>query len=328
MDNYLVSGCAGFIGFHTALSLLEKKKIVFGFDNLNSYYDRRLKIKRLDILKRYKNFNFKKLDISKKYLLRSYIEKNKINIVLHLAAQAGVRYSFEKPDTYFDSNIMGFYNLLESIKNIKIKHLVFASTSSVYGDSDKTPFKETHSTDKPVSFYAASKKINEVMAYPYSHNYKIPITALRFFTVYGPYGRPDMSLFKFVDKILKNKPIELFNHGNHTRDFTYIDDIVTSINKVIMKPPKQKIPFRILNIGSNNPKKLSEFVNLIENNLNIKSKKIKKEFQIGDVKSTHANIDNLKKITKYNPSTDLNTGIRKFVLWFKKYYNIEKKNEN
>jgi UDP-glucuronate 4-epimerase len=325
MDNYLVSGCAGFIGFHTALSLLKKKKIVFGLDNLNSYYDKALKIERLDKLKKYKNFNFKKLDISKKQILKSYIEKNKINIVVHLAAQAGVRYSFEKPDTYFDSNIKGFYNLLEAIKKKKIKHLVFASTSSVYGNSDKTPFKETHSTDNPVSFYAASKKINEVMAYPYAHNYNVPITALRFFTVYGPYGRPDMSLFKFVDKMLKNKPIELFNNGNHTRDFTYIDDIVASINRVIIKPPKQKIPFRILNVGSNNPKKLKEFINIIEDNLGLKSKKIKTGFQIGDVKSTHANIDNLKKITNYRPATSLISGINSFILWFKKY---NKNNEN
>ena len=325
MNKILVTGCAGFIGFHTCLGLLKNKKNkIYGIDNVNSYYDKKLKNSRLKILSKYKNFYFQKIDISNKKIITNYLNQYKHSYIIHLAAQAGVRYSFDNPDEYFNSNIKGFYNILEAIKLLKIKHFIFASTSSVYGDSNKTPFKEDDLTDKPVSFYAASKKINEVMSYPYAKNYELPITSLRFFTVYGPFGRPDMALFKFVKNILSNKPIDLFNKGDHSRDFTYIDDVVNSILKVIQKPPKFKIPYRILNIGSNNPKKLNYFISLIENKLNKKAKKNKIKFQIGDVKSTHANISNLKKLINYKPSTNILNGINEFVNWYKKFYNHEK----
>ena len=321
MKKILVTGCAGFIGYHLCLKILENRNYkLYGIDNINSYYDTNLKKKRIEELKKNKKFNFNKIDISNKKKIKDYLNKYKFDYFIHLAAQAGVRYSFTNPDEYLNSNIIGFYNILENIKNYNLKHFIFASTSSVYGNSNITPFKETDDTDKPVSFYAASKKINEIMAYPYSLNYKIPMTGLRFFTVYGPYGRPDMALFKFVKNIISNKSIDLYNNGNHQRDFTYIDDVTTSIIKVLNKIPKPQEPFNILNIGSNNPKKLINFVNIIESILKKKAKKNNLKFQIGDVKKTHANINKIKKLINYSPRTNLTNGINNFIDWYKKFY--------
>jgi len=320
--NILVTGSIGFIGYHLCeLLLRDKKNKIFGIDSLDNYYDINLKRKRLKILKENKNFNFEKLDITNINQLKKNFAKNKYSIVINLAAQAGVRYSIENPNKYFDSNMRGFFNILEVSRMHLIKHLIFASTSSVYGDSKKFPLKESHSTDKPLSFYAATKKCNEVMAYSYSNIYKLPCTGLRFFTVYGPWGRPDMSLFKFTSNILNFKPIELFNKGNHARDFTYVEDIVKSIKKLIIKPPKKKIPFEIFNIGSDNPKTLKYYLKVIEKNLKVKPKIILKELQMGDVKKTHASISKLTNYINFKPKISIETGIFNFVKWFKSYYN-------
>ena len=266
----LVTGCAGFIGFHVVLYLLNKTNYkIFGIDNLNNYYDVNLKKKRLQILKKNNlRFKFYKLDLKNKTLLTKNFKKNKYEIIINLAAQAGVRFSIKNPQSYFDTNILGFYNLIDLSRLFKVKHFIFASTSSVYGNNNKFPLDENFQTEKPLSFYAASKKCNEILAYSYSNIYKLPCTCLRFFTVYGPYGRPDMALFKFTESILNNKTIELYNNGNHVRDFTYIDDVVNYICKLILLYPKKNIPFNIYNIGSNNPKTLMYFLRTIERSLN------------------------------------------------------------
>tara|TARA_Y100000741_G_scaffold251050_1_gene193068 strand:+ start:116 stop:1090 length:975 start_codon:yes stop_codon:yes gene_type:complete len=317
----LITGCSGFIGYHVANRLLKNKKnSIFGIDNLNSYYDVKLKKKRLSDLKKHNNFKFDKIDIANNHNIKLNFLKNKYNLVIHLAAQAGVRNSIQYPEQYFESNIKGFFNVLESCKKLKVKHLIFASTSSVYGDSKKFPLKENANTDKPLSFYAASKKSNEVMAYSYSYIYKLPITGLRFFTVYGPMGRPDMSLFKFVKNILENKKISLFNKGNHIRDFTYVDDVVNYIEKIIYIIPKNKIaPFEIYNIASNKPKALKSFISLIEKNLLIKSKKIYKGLQKGDVHKTHGDNKKIVQLTKVKTITNIEKGIKKFIDWYRSY---------
>ena len=315
--NILITGCAGFIGFHTCNTILQETKFnVFGIDNLNKYYDVNLKKERLKILKKSKNFNFKKKNICNLNSLKKIFKEKKFDIVINLAAQAGVRYSIDNPSVYMESNIKGFFNILECSRIFKIKHLIYASTSSVYGNLKKFPLEETDNTDKPLSFYAASKKTNEVLAYSYSNIFKIPTTGLRFFTVYGPYGRPDMSLFKFADRISKNKSIELFNNGNHVRDFTYVTDVVTSIKLLIDKIPKNDPPYAIFNIGSNNPKNLKLFLRLIEKNLNIKSKVNKLPLQKGDVHKTHANVDKLYKRIKFKPKVNIEEGIKKFINWY------------
>ena len=319
--NILVTGCAGFIGFHTCLKLVKlTRNKVFGIDNINNYYDVDLKKSRLNKLKKNKNFFFKKIDISKKKSLDSFFKKNKFKIVINLAAQAGVRYSILNPDTYFQNNILGFYNVLDVSRIYKVGHLVFASSSSVYGDTKKFPIKEEYNTDKPQSFYAASKKSNEVIAFSYSSIYKMPITGLRFFTVYGPYGRPDMSLFKFTKAILENKKLELYNNGNHIRDFTYIDDVVESIIRVSKQKPKTEVPFLMLNIGSNNPQKLMNFLRIISSNLNKNPKILYKSMQEGDVYKTHASVLKLYKKIKFKPKTSINIGIKNFIKWYKDYY--------
>ena len=317
----LVTGCAGFIGYHISQKLLKHKKYnVIGIDNINDYYDVNLKINRLDFLKKNNNFQFKKIDISNKKKLLNLYKNCKFDIVLNLAAQAGVRHSIENPQKYFDSNLIGFFNILEASRIYKIKHLIFASTSSVYGDNKKFPLKENYNTDKPLSFYAATKKTNEIMAYSYSNIYNLPITALRFFTVYGPFGRPDMSLFKFIKSISTSKHIYLYNKGVHVRDFTYIDDVVECIFRLINKIPNKKIPFEVFNIGSDNPVKLKSFLNLISNSLNIKPKIILKPLQKGDVVKTHASVRKLSKKINFKPKTNLDKGIKSFISWYKNFY--------
>jgi len=317
----LITGCAGFIGFHTANFLLKNSKHkIFGFDNLNSYYDVNLKKQRLKILKENKNFIFYKIDIKNKNLVKKNFNKHKYDIVIHLAAQAGVRYSIINPQQYLDDNIIGFFNIIDSSNDIKLKHFIYASTSSVYGNQNNFPLKEEFDTNKPLSFYAATKKCNEILAYSYSNIHKLPCTGLRFFTVYGPYGRPDMSLFKFTKNIIEKKNIKLFNHGRHVRDFTYIDDVINYINKILTKPSKKNIPYSIYNISSNNPKNLSHFINLIEKKLTKKSKKINLDLQQGDTYKTHGDINLIYNKTKYIPTVSLKDGIDRFINWYKKFY--------
>jgi len=317
----LITGCAGFIGYHLSSKILQNKNIeVYGIDNLNTYYDVDLKKSRLKKLKKNKKFNFKKIDITDNKKIQKEFQNNKFNIVIHLAAQAGVRYSINNPRTYLDTNINGFFNILESSKDFKVSHFIFASTSSVYGDGDFFPLKESHNTDGPLSFYAATKKSNEVMAYAYSNIYKIKVTGLRFFTVYGPYGRPDMALFKFTKSILNSEKIKLFNKGDHVRDFTYIDDVVESIVKIIKKPSKKSIPYQIINIGSNNPQKLSIFLKYIEQSLGKKAKYKKLPMQKGDVYKTHANISTLIKQIDYTPKIGIKKGVENFINWYKGFY--------
>ena len=317
----LVTGCAGFIGYHTCVKLLKKNKIVYGIDNLNKYYDVSLKKNRIKELKTiYKNFYFNKGDIENINFLKKIFKEKKIRKIIHLAAQAGVRYSILKPRKYMQSNIIGFFNILECSRIYKVNHCVFASTSSVYGNTKKFPTSENDNTDQPLSFYAATKKSNEVMAYSYSNIYKVPLTGLRFFTVYGPLGRPDMALFKFTKSIINNSKISVYNKGNHLRDFTYIDDVVESIYKLIYKPPKLKIPFEIYNVSSNNPITLNNFISKIEKQLNQKSRVLKMSIQKGDVIKTHGNNKKITKKTKYKLKNDLDLGINKFTKWYKTYY--------
>jgi len=316
----LITGAAGFIGYHLSKKILNKNTEVIGIDNINNYYDINLKKNRIKELKKNKKFQFYKIDICEYKKLNDIVKKNKIKYIIHLAAQAGVRYSIKDPRTYFKSNLEGFFNVLEISRHNNIKHLIYASTSSVYGDSKKFPLSETNRTDKPLSFYAATKKSNEVMAHSYSYIYKLPCTGVRFFTVYGPFGRPDMALFKFTKNILNNQPIELYNKGNHFRDFTYIDDIVDGIYSLIKKQSKKSIPYEIFNIGNGTPNKLLDYLKHIENNLNKISKTKKLPLQVGDIVKTHSNINKLKKFTSYKPKTNIKIGISRFIEWYKDYY--------
>ncbi len=318
----LITGCAGFIGFHLSNKLLKNKHKVYGVDNLNNYYDVKLKQERLNILKKQKNFYFSKIDICNKNALEKFFKGKNINIIIHLAAQAGVRYSVFNPEVYLNSNINGFFNILELSKKTKIKHLIFASSSSVYGSSAKFPLKENFKTDSPKSFYSATKKSNEIMAYSYASLYKIPITCARYFTVYGPYGRPDMSLFKFTQNILKNKKIDLYNYGNHERDFTYIDDAVEMTSKLIYRKPKKPVPYDTFNISNSKPMKLKKYLQLIERSLNKKAKARLLQLQMGDVHKTHgSNKKIIKKIGKIKIH-DNYKGIKSFVNWYKNIYQI------
>ena len=318
----LVTGCAGFIGFHLVNKLTHGKYQVVGLDNLNNYYDINLKKNRIEKLKENKKFIFYKADLKNYKKINSIIKNHRVKYIIHLAAQAGVRYSIKNPKLYFDNNLMGFFNILELSKVHKIKHLIFASTSSVYGNCKKFPTKEQHNTDFPLSFYAATKKSNEVMAHSYSYIYKIPMTAIRFFTVYGPFGRPDMALYKFTKNIIKNKKIELFNNGNHQRDFTYIDDVVEGIFVLLLKPSRNKIPFKIFNIGNSKPKKLIDYLKHIELKLNKKAKIKKLPLQVGDVIKTHSDTSSLKKFTGYSAKTNIDKGIGKFIEWYKNYHKV------
>ena len=326
---YLVTGCAGFIGMHLSIELLRRNKIVIGIDNLNNYYDVNLKSKRLSNLKKFRNFKFKKIDIQNLPALKKFTKRYKIKYIINLAAQAGVRYSISNPEKYFDSNIKGFFNMLEIAKIKKIKHFIYASSSSVYGASTKKIFKETDNVDQPISFYASSKRCNELMAHSYSYIYNFPVTGLRYFSVYGPWGRPDMSLFIFTKKILQDKKIDVFNKGKMKRDFTYIDDVVKATYRIIHKIPKMRdgkniCKFKILNIGGGNTIKLSDYVSLIEKKLNKSAKINLKGMQLGDVKFTLSNKNELKKYIKFYPKTNIEKGIKKFIDWFKSFYLNEK----
>jgi len=329
----LVTGAAGFIGMHTCIALLEKGKEVVGIDNLNKYYDVKLKNDRLKILKKYKNFLFLKIDLKSKKNLENIFKKFKFKFVINLAAQAGVRYSLINPHSYIDSNITGFLNILENCKKYKIKHLLYASSSSVYGANKKVPFSEEHGVNHPISVYAATKRSNELMAHAYSHLYNLPTTGLRFFTVYGPWGRPDMAIFIFTKLISKRKRILVNNYGLMKRDFTYIDDIVSGIIKVFDKIPKKNLnfnykkmipntssaPFKIFNIGNNRTVQLSHLIKVIEKKLNLKSKKKLRKMQMGDVKSTFANISSLSKEVSFRPKTKIEEGVKKFIDWYNSY---------
>jgi UDP-glucuronate 4-epimerase len=316
----LVTGSAGFIGFHLAKKLLELKHFVYSIDNINNYYDLKLKKSRLSILKKFDNFNFYKIDLINKNKINKIIKKYDIKIIIHLAAQAGVRYSVDFPEPYFQSNILGFYNILEISKENNIKHLIFASSSSVYGDGKNFPLKESSSTDKPLSFYAATKKSNELMAHAYSNIYKLPTTALRFFTVYGTLGRPDMAIFNFTDSISKSKKIKLFNYGKNSRDLTHIDDIINMLIKIINRPSKKNIPNQTFNLGNGKPITSIEMLNVIEKKIKKKAKKKYIGKQKGDVIKTHSDVSSIKKIVNYKPKIDLDSGIDEFVRWYKLFY--------
>ncbi len=320
----LITGCAGFIGFHLTLNLLKtEKKTIFGLDNLNDYYDVNLKKNRLKILKNYKNFKFFNLDIREESKINNNFKKNNYTHVIHLAAQAGVRDSEKKPHNYQSNNIIGFYNVLYASKNIKVKNFLFASSSSVYGSKKNFPLNENMTVDKPLSFYAASKKNNENTAFSFSNIYKIQCIGLRFFTVYGPYGRPDMALYKFVENIYKGKKISLHNYGKHVRDWTYIDDVVSCIRKVLVIKDQSNIPYKVYNIGSGKPETLNKFIKIISKNLNRKAKIMNLPLQKGDVYKTHADITKIRKHIKSLSFTSLDRGIEKFIKWYKEYNKYE-----
>lgn len=320
MKKIFITGCAGFIGFHTALKFLSKGFIVIGIDNLNNYYDLNLKKHRLKILKNHNKFIFHKVDLIESNKIENICKKNNIEIIIHLAAQAGVRYSFEEPKKYFESNLIGFFNILEISRKIKLKHLIIASSSSVYGNQKKFPVKESFNTDFQISFYAASKKSNEILAHSYSRNYKIPITCLRFFTAYGPYGRPDMAIFSFTKSILESKTINLYNKGNNVRDFTYIDDVVESIFQITKFPSKRYIPFDVFNISASSPTKVLRIIELIELKLNKKAKLKFTKKQLGDVVKTHASTIKIGNYFKLKKKTNIENGIAKFIDWYNSYY--------
>jgi len=329
-----VTGIAGFIGMHSAKKLLDDGHEVIGIDNLNDYYDVTLKEDRLKLLEGYKSFRFLKLDIKDQKDVVDLFKKESPQRVLHLAAQAGVRYSIKNPYVYIDSNIQGFINILEGCRAIKTEHLVFASSSSVYGGNTKVPFSEHDNVDHPVSLYAATKKANELMAHTYSHLYQIPTTGLRFFTVYGPWGRPDMSPMLFTKAILADEPIQVFNHGDMMRDFTYIDDIVTSVNETLFKtatpnsnfdgqhpdPATSHAPYRIFNIGNSHPIPLMQFIETIEDALGKKAIKKMMGMQAGDIKITSADTSELNQWVNFKPNTSIKEGVTRFIDWYKNYY--------
>lgn len=332
----LVTGAAGFIGAALSIRLLERGDEVIGIDNLNDYYDVNLKLARLKRLNNYHRFNFLKLEIADKQAVEALFAREKVQRVMHLAAQAGVRYSLTHPHTYVDSNLVGFINILEGCRHNSIEHLAYASSSSVYGANTKMPFSIHDNVDHPVSLYAASKKANELMAHTYSHLYNLPTTGLRFFTVYGPWGRPDMSLFMFTRNILEGKPIDVFNYGNHRRDFTYIDDIVEGVIRVIDKPARinrdwsgkspdsgtSQAPYRLYNIGNNNPVHLLTFIEILEKCLGKEAIKNLLPLQPGDVPDTYADVSDLVNDLGYKPTTLLETGISNFVEWYRSFYKI------
>ncbi|MDB9752032.1 NAD-dependent epimerase [Gammaproteobacteria bacterium] len=331
---FLITGAAGFIGFHTSQYLLDRGDTVIGVDNLNDYYDPSLKEARLLQLKDNDRFTFYKVDIIDKDAVNTIFETESPEHIIHLAAQAGVRYSIENPYAYIDSNITGFMNILEACRHNPIKHLVFASSSSVYGSNTNMPFSVNDNVDHPLSIYAATKKSNELMAHTYSNLFDIPVSGLRFFTVYGPWGRPDMALFIFTRKILNGEAIDVFNEGKHKRDFTYIDDIVEGVVRVSDNvatsnpewnsdkpdPATSKAPYRLYNIGNNSPVELMYFIEQIEKNLNKKADKNYLPLQAGDVPATYANVDALINYVGYSPSTSIESGIENFIKWYKDYY--------
>jgi UDP-glucuronate 4-epimerase len=334
LNHILVTGAAGFIGFHLSKRLLDDGYTVSGVDIVNDYYDVQLKRDRLAQLQQHDNFTFHKTDLADKNGLEKIFSNTTVDAVVNLAAQAGVRYSLINPQAYVNSNLVGFVNILECCRHYKIKHLVFASSSSVYGANTKMPFSVHHNVDHPVSLYAASKKANELMAHTYSHLFNLPCTGLRFFTVYGPWGRPDMALFLFTKAILEGKPIDVFNHGKMQRDFTYIDDIVEGVVRVMNKIPQPNpnwssitpdpgtsyTNYKIYNIGNNNPVQLSEFIAEIEKALGKTAIKNYMDIQPGDVPATYADIDDLINDVGFKPATPLSQGIQNFITWYKTYY--------
>ena len=335
-NKILVTGAAGFIGFHLAKKLCLQKWNVVGLDNLNNYYDVKLKKDRLSRLVEQPNFKFYKIDLVQKDEIKKIFNSEKFDYVIHLAAQAGVRYSLINPYSYVDSNIYGFLNILEGCRHNDVKHLIYASSSSVYGANTKMPFSVHDNVDHPVSLYAATKKANELMAHTYSNLYKIPVTGLRFFTVYGPWGRPDMALFIFTKNIVEGKPIDVYNNGKMKRDFTYIDDIVDGIINLIFHLPQPNpnwngnqpdsatsfAPYALYNIGNNQPVDLMKFIEVIENELCRKAKINFLPIQPGDVPATYADVDDLEKAVGFKPNTPIEVGVKKFVEWFKDYYQI------
>ena len=336
MKKRIITGSAGFIGSSLCLKLLKQGDIVIGIDNHNDYYDPKIKEARIERLKKYSNYKHYKIDISNQKSLEDVFKEHRPQVVVNLAAQAGVRYSMENPLAYINSNIVGFAHILENCRNYKVSHLVYASTSSVYGANTKMPFSEHDSANHPLSVYAASKKSNELMAHTYSYLYKLPTTGLRFFTVYGPWGRPDMALFKFTKAILDEKPIDVFNHGKHTRDFTYIDDIVEGIKRTLDNPATKNAnwnsnepdpatsnaPWSIYNIGNNKPIKLMDYIDALEKALAKKAEINFLPLQPGDVPDTYASTQNLNEKFNYKPSTSVIDGVSNFVKWYKDYYKL------
>jgi UDP-glucuronate 4-epimerase len=314
----LVTGSAGFIGFHIAKNLLEQKNEIIGLDNFNPYYDVSLKEDRNKILEKYDNFKLYRGDLNDLNFIKKIFQENKIDKVCHLAAQAGVRYSLTHPHNYIQSNLVGFTNLIEETKNAGVKNFIYASSSSVYGGNKKIPFSAKDNVDHPVSLYAATKKANELIAYTYHHLYNLNCTGLRFFTVYGPWGRPDMAMFKFTKAILENKPIDVYNFGKMKRDFTYIDDIVEGIINALEK----SYPYEIFNLGNNQPVELEYFIECIEKELEKKAKKNYLPLQPGDVPETYADINHSIKMLNFHPKTKIENGIKKFVEWYKEYYKV------
>ncbi len=334
MQNVLITGAAGFIGFHLTKRLVDDGYRVVGLDNMNNYYDVGLKKSRLNILNQLENFCFYQVDLKDKGELEKIFIEEQLSFVINLAAQAGVRYSIENPQAYIDSNIVGFFNILEMCRNYPVEHLIYASSSSVYGGNKSVPFSTEDNVDHPVSLYAATKKSNELMAHSYSNLYNIPTTGLRFFTVYGPFGRPDMAYFSFTKNIFENRSISIFNNGEMERDFTYIDDIIEGISKLILFIPKSNnswseksdglsssfAPYKIYNIGNSRPVTLMKFIEVLEDKIGIKAKKEYLEMQDGDVKKTYADVFDLEKSINFKPNTTLDNGLSSFINWYKEYY--------
>jgi UDP-glucuronate 4-epimerase len=333
----LVTGVAGFIGFHLTKRLLDRSDKVVGLDNLNDYYDVDLKLARLKQLEEIEGFRFVKMSLEERGGMEELFETEGFDVVVNLAAQAGVRYSLENPKAYIDSNVVGFINILEGCRHNNIKHLVYASSSSVYGANTKMPFSVHHNVDHPVSLYAATKKANELMAHAYSSLYNVPCTGLRFFTVYGPWGRPDMALFLFTKAILEDRPIDVFNHGKMRRDFTFIDDIVEGISRIIDKTPVPNskwsgnnpdsatsyAPYKLYNIGNNNPVELIRFIEVLEDCLGRKAKRNLMPIQPGDIPVTYADVDDLAKDVGFKPETSIEEGVKRFVEWYREYYHVK-----
>lgn len=319
----LVTGAAGFIGFHLSQALLKKNYMVVGYDNINDYYDVNLKYARLDVLKKFDNFKFIHADLADADAVNKVFKEYHPDIVVNLAAQAGVRYSIENPRAYIDSNIIGFFNILEACRHNLVEHLLYASSSSVYGNQEKTPFSVDDQVDRPISLYAATKKSDELLAFSYAHLYKIPATGLRFFTVYGPYGRPDMAYFGFTNKIFADEPIKIFNNGDMLRDFTYIDDIVTGILNILPCPPEADANgdmYKIYNIGNNKPEKLMTFIETLEDVIGMKAKKEYLPMQAGDVYQTYADVSELEKNFGFKPQTTIREGLTNFINWYRDFY--------
>lgn len=319
----LVTGAAGFIGFHLAKRLLSLGASVCGIDNLNDYYDVSLKEARLAILEKEPSFTFVRGDLSDESAVTKLFEDFRPDIVVNLATQAGVRYSIDNPRSYIRSNIVGFFNILEACRHYPVEHLLYASSSSVYGNQEKTPFATTDNVDHPISLYAATKKSDELMAYTYSHLYSIPATGLRFFTVYGPWGRPDMAYFKFTNKIVRGEPIQIYNHGDMLRDFTYVDDIVRGVENMLCNPPKANEfgdRYKVYNIGNNKPERLMDFIETLEKAIGREAKKEYLPMQPGDVYQTYADVTDLIRDFDFKPSTPISEGLGRFAEWYKEYY--------